>query len=87
MLTTVVMDVAAEAISGLGSLTLERTGGPTDCKDNGCGSSVLRFLQTSNETGWPLALSHNKGVGAFLFGEPDLSTPRSSGCVWKAVVI
>ena len=78
VLTTVVIDVAAEAISGLGSLTLDRTGGPTHCRDNGSGSSVLRFLQTSRDTGCP-GFSVNDGVGAFLFGEPDLSTPRSSG--------
>lgn len=86
VLTTVVIEVAAEAINGLGSLTLERTGGPTHCNDSGCGSSVLRFLQTSSETGWP-EFSVNDGVGAFLLGEPDLSTPRSSGCVWKEVLI
>lgn len=55
MLTTVVIDVAADAINGLGSLTLESIGGPTHCKDNGCGcdcgSSVRRFLDTSRATG------------------------------------
>lgn len=39
-------------------------------------------MHTSRETGWP-EFSVNEGVGAFLLGEPDLSIPRSSGCVWK----
>lgn len=81
-----VIEVAAEAIKGLGSLTRDRTGGPTHCKGSGCSSSVLRFLQTSRDTGWP-EFSVNEGVGAFRFGELDLSTPRSSGCVWKVVFI
>lgn len=87
VLTTVVIEVAAEAINGLGSLTLDSTGGPTHCSERGCsGSSVLRFLHTSRETGCP-GLSASDGVEAFLFGEPDLSTPKSSGCVWKEAFI
>lgn len=34
-LTTVEIVVAAEAINGLGSLTLERTDGPTHCNESG----------------------------------------------------
>lgn len=49
------MEVAAEAIRGVGSVSLERTaGGPTHWRDNnGCGSSSLRFLQISRDTACP----------------------------------